>query len=236
MASSRIYNESTLGDIRITKKKGLKRISMRLHHSGELRVSIPYYLPFAAGLSFAKSQTDWAIKQQQKHQTPMFVPNMTIGKDHQLVYVAADKLSSRVSEDKIVIKLPKTMQPNDSAVIKTTKNAVKRALALEAKNHLPSRVVELANQYGYSYNQVTTKPMKTRWGSCSSAKVISLNIYLQMLPWPIIDYVILHELAHTKHMNHSTSFWDEVQSTTPDYKALKKELKQLQPKVHALYC
>ena len=56
-----------------------------------------------------------------------------------------------------------------------------------------------------------------------------------MLPWEIIDYIIMHELSHTKHMNHSTQFWDEVASTTPDYILLRKQLKALQPGVHAFY-
>ena len=69
------------------------------------------------------------------------------------------------------------------------------------------------------------KNIKTRWGSCSSLNNINLNLHLMRLPDHLIDYVILHELAHTKEKNHGKSFWNLVDSLVMDLKEMKKELK-----------
>ncbi|MDQ5885591.1 MAG: hypothetical protein QG645_756, partial [Patescibacteria group bacterium] len=100
---------------------------------------------------------------------------------------------------------------------------------------LPNQTAVLAKRFGYNYSQVVVRPMKTRWGSCSSKQIIALKTYLMMLTWPIINYVIIHELAHTKHMNHSKQFWGAVAQMEPNYKDLKKQLKTLQPQVHSFY-
>lgn len=83
----------------------------------------------------------------------------------------------------------------------------------EAKVFLTERTRELADMYGFSYNRLTVRNQRTRWGSCSSRDNISLNMQLMRLRRELRDYVILHELAHTKHKNHSRRFWaalDEV--------------------------
>ncbi len=83
----------------------------------------------------------------------------------------------------------------------------------EAKLFLSERTRELADMYGFSYNRLTVRNQRTRWGSCSSRDNISLNMQLMRLRRELRDYVILHELAHTRHKNHSSRFWaalDEV--------------------------
>ena len=71
----------------------------------------------------------------------------------------------------------------------------------------------------------------TRWGSCSSRGTISLNIGLMKVPEVLIDYVILHELAHLNHMDHSEAFWQEVSEHDPQYRLHRKRLKQFSPGV-----
>ncbi len=82
-----------------------------------------------------------------------------------------------------------------------------RHLAAQAKQTLPPRLHELAQKHGFLYNKVTIRNMHTRWGSCSAKGNISLSIYLLMLPAHLQDYVMLHELCHTRQMNHSPKFW-----------------------------
>ncbi len=79
-----------------------------------------------------------------------------------------------------------------------------------AKKKLTSRLHYLAVQHGFTYNKVTIRNQKNRWGSCSHKNNISLNIKSVLLPDELIDYVILHELAHTKIRNHSKKFWGEL--------------------------
>jgi predicted metal-dependent hydrolase len=95
----------------------------------------------------------------------------------------------------------------------------------KAGEYLPKRLQELSKLHNLPYNKVTLRNQKTRLGSCSTQKNISLNIRLINLPAQLIDYVILHELAHTRHMNHSKDFWDFLESICPDAKSLHKSLK-----------
>jgi predicted metal-dependent hydrolase len=97
-----------------------------------------------------------------------------------------------------------------------------------AKKKLIKRLDELADNYGYSYEKVFIRNQKTRWGSCSSKNNINLNMKLLKLPGDLIDYVILHELVHTKVKNHSKQFWAELNKVAGDAKKLDKELKKYQ--------
>lgn len=94
-----------------------------------------------------------------------------------------------------------------------------------AKKRLKSRLSYLAAKYGFSYNRVSVRNQKTRWGSCSRAGNISLNMKLVVLPSELADYVILHELVHTRIHNHSRKFWDELDIYTGNAKALAKRLR-----------
>ena len=80
---------------------------------------------------------------------------------------------------------------------------------------------------GVNYKKVTVKNQKTRCGSCSSKGNLNFNYKLYFLPDRLMDYVIVHELAHLRHMNHSEAFWKEVEKYYPNYKECRKELKEL---------
>jgi hypothetical protein len=80
----------------------------------------------------------------------------------------------------------------------------------KAEKALISRLQFLAKKYGFTYSKVTIRNQKTRWGSCSPKNTISLNMKLIALPQELIDYVILHELVHTRIHNHSMKFWAEL--------------------------
>jgi predicted metal-dependent hydrolase len=95
----------------------------------------------------------------------------------------------------------------------------------KAKLFLPERVKILADKMNLRYNKITIRSQKTRWGSCSTGKKLSLNYKLMKYRKEVVDYVIIHELSHLKEMNHSKNFWELVEDKCPDYKNLKKELK-----------
>lgn len=94
-----------------------------------------------------------------------------------------------------------------------------------AKKHIASRAEEFAEVHGFSFNTIRIKDTRTRWGSCSSLGNLNFNWKLVLVPPPSLDYVVIHELAHLKVMNHSNTFWDLVESMMPDYKVHKKILK-----------
>jgi predicted metal-dependent hydrolase len=122
------------------------------------------------------------------------------------------------------------LQPKDPST-QRARDAKKKLLAKDAKAYLPYRLEFLAKKYGYSYERLRLSHASTRWGSCSSTGTISLNIGLMHLPEPLREYVILHELAHTLHMNHSSDFWAEVAKTDPLYKPHRAKLKLFSPSV-----
>ena len=105
----------------------------------------------------------------------------------------------------------------------------KKMLMKKAKEYLPYRLEYFAKLYGYSYSKCRLSHANTRWWSCSSNKTISLNIGLMKLPEVLRDYVIIHELAHLNHMDHSRAFWQEVGSHDKNYKVHEKKLKFFNP-------
>jgi predicted metal-dependent hydrolase len=93
-----------------------------------------------------------------------------------------------------------------------------------AKKTIISRLNQLAAQHGFTYSRVSIRNQRTRWGSCSAKGNISLNIKLVALPQELADYVILHELTHTRVHDHSKKFWQELEKYTENGKAKAKRL------------
>jgi len=122
--------------------------------------------------------------------------------------------------------------------IKTNRQSMD--LQLEKKNKLPKidrkvarkilcrRIGELAQLHNFVYNRVSIRKQKTRWGSCSSKNNINLNANLLHLPSELMDYVLLHELVHTRVKNHSKKFWDELNTVVPNARQIDKKLKDYQ--------
>ena len=94
-----------------------------------------------------------------------------------------------------------------------------------AKDFLPKRVDFWAKKYNLDFSEINIKNMTSRWGSCSSLGAITLNLHLMRLPLELIDYVILHELAHLKHHNHSERFWTFLDKICPESDVFNKKLK-----------
>ncbi len=127
-----------------------------------------------------------------------------------------------IIREKLPINDPATQRARD-AKAKILKN--------KAKEYLPYRLEYYAKLYGYTYDKCRLTHANTRWGSCSSNRTISLNIGLMNVPEVLRDYVIIHELAHLHHMDHSDAFWAEVGSHDPSYKSHRKRLKAFSPSV-----
>jgi len=98
-------------------------------------------------------------------------------------------------------------------------------LRKEANKYLINRIIELSEIHKFKFSQVKIRKLLSRWGSCTSKKVISLNYKLMKCDPEVIDYVIVHELCHTVEMNHSHKFWNLVAKIHPDYKELRQRLK-----------
>lgn len=101
-----------------------------------------------------------------------------------------------------------------------------RSLALQAKEALPPRTAFFAERMGVTYGRITIRSQHTRWGSCSARGNLNFNCLLMLAPPEVRDYIIVHELCHRRHMDHSAAFWAEVEAVLPHYREPKKWLKE----------
>lgn len=96
----------------------------------------------------------------------------------------------------------------------------------QASIHLPKRLNDLAQQHGFRYSNCTVRHAKTRWGSCSAKGSINLNVGLMLMPVSLLDYVVLHELCHTRQLNHSALFWAEMHHVDAKFMQHRHELRE----------
>ena len=122
--------------------------------------------------------------------------------------------------------------PTQKNIIYLTEAETKRLQTLEkryknaARTQLEARTAYFHSITGGHYTSITIRDQKTRWGSCSSRGTLSFNYRLIFAPPKVLDYVVVHELCHLTHMNHSKDFWNMVASVMPDYKLCKNWLKE----------
>lgn len=105
---------------------------------------------------------------------------------------------------------------------------IERWYRREAVTHLSARVEHYAPRLGVCPSRVSIRGQRSRWGSCSGKGTLSLNWRLMMVPGELADYVVVHELCHLRHMNHSPTFWSMVSGTIPDYRLRRRRLNELQ--------
>ena len=216
--------------VTIYKRRSSRSLRLSIQSSGEVRVSIPVWAPYSAGISFAHARLDW-IRRQLPERPPSLAEGQLVGKYHRLRFVAANvnKPSVRLKQTEVVVRHPLGSAISDAAVQAAAERGALKALRLQAEQLLPQRLAQLAQTHGCTYRQVSVKRLKSRWGSCDSRQNIVLNFYLMQLPWECIDYVLLHELAHTRVMQHGPKFWAEMERLLPDVKRLRKLLRTDRP-------
>lgn len=120
----------------------------------------------------------------------------------------------------------KNRQCNDALPVKKLSNDELKKLADKACSYIPGRVAHFAPLVGVTYGRITIRNQRTRWGSCSSKGNLNFNWRLIFAPEEVVDYIVVHELAHRKEMNHSRAFYNVVASVLPDYKVQEKWLKE----------
>ena len=145
---------------------------------------------------------------------------LSITVKHSEIIVRAPYLTSRSTLERFLFKnqawidkklaTQRDTQPLSMHQIQDLKN--------KAKTYIPKRVDEIARKFWKTYNRIKITSASTRWGSCTSKKNLNFSYRLMACPKHVIDYVIIHELAHLKEMNHSYKFWKHVSEMKPDYK------------------
>jgi predicted metal-dependent hydrolase len=223
-----------LGAVTIYKRKGTRSIRLSVSLAGEVRISMPHWLPYDAGAKFALSKAGWIQAQMQEQASKPLAHTQAIGKSHHLYFrrdIAATRVTSRITDTMIRITHPLDTEITDHEVQKVADSACIRALRQQSTNLLPQRLKALANTHNFSYNDTAIKQLRGRWGSCDAEQNIVLNLFLIQLPWQLIDYVLLHELTHTKVLHHGPEFWQEFERHLPQARALRKEIKLYSPTV-----
>ncbi|MBP9668131.1 M48 family metallopeptidase [Candidatus Saccharibacteria bacterium] len=227
-----IINDPEFGKIVVRKYPSASSIKVRRAPNGSLRISAPTYAPNFVIKNFIK-QSKKQLRELIADSTPnvIYKNGSLIGKSHSLITLPASKLGITIKNNIITVHLPNALDLNDAEVIDELRPIIIKALRKEAKGHLPRRLDYIAKQHGFSYSDVKFSHASSRWGSCRNDGRITLNIALMKLPFELIDYVIAHELSHTKEMNHSTSFWQIVESIDPNYKTHRRLLKNESPNI-----
>lgn len=221
-----------IGNITVYKRKGAKKIRLRVTSDGLVRVTIPYWAPYKTGILFAVSKKSWLLSQLPKK--PVIHHDASIGKSHRVIVQhsgGSEPVKVRCRDGAILARVPFGTEIIDETVQSELHKACVRALRTEAVAVLPVRLTELAKEHGFTYNSVSIKAMKSRWGSCTQQKNISLNVYLMQLDDDVIDYVLLHELLHTRVLAHGKPFWSELAVYVSDLPVMRKRIRALEPRL-----
>lgn len=220
-------NLPSVGQVSIYKRKGTRNLRLSVTGNGTIRLTVPWWASEKAVFSFIEGKKDWILKNQETAPGKI-ADGQRIGKSNFITFIETEnsKISSRIHGNEIKVCYPNNYSWGDTPVQEAAKKVCLKALKKQSLSLLPSKLEFLAQKYGFSYNNVNVRMLKSRWGSCSSKKNIVLSTYLIQLPWEIIDYVLIHELAHTKEMNHSPSFWKQIENILPKYKLIKIDLKK----------
>lgn len=215
------------GEITVRRTAGARYVRIRVAPNGRLKASLPMYAPLYMVKRLLKTSRDEIRDLLREHRDDqVYTPGMQIGKSHTLL-LGHPSGTTNVTKDglQISIHLAADDTVEDDATQALIREKVIEALRREAKSYLPKRLAQLAKQHSYQYDRVRFSHAGSRWGSCSTSGTISLNIALMKLPFELIEYVLVHELAHTIEMNHSQAFWQRVEAADPHYLAHRRALK-----------
>ncbi len=225
-------HDEEFGEITVRRSVRSSAVRISVAPGGTLRASLPPYAPlFMLRRLINSSRSElrgMLTKQQPAYELRDGEP---VGKSHHLKIIRSSRLAVKRYKQQITVILGPDDEITDPAVVRQVRDAIAAALRIEAKSYLPKRLAYLARQLDCHYDKVRFSHAGGRWGSCSTSGTISLNIALMKLPFELIDYVIIHELCHTKQMNHSPKFWTLVEAADPSYKLHRKLLKTYSPSI-----
>lgn len=202
-----------------------RRYVLRLRRDGSARVTIPRGGSTAAARAFAESHAAWLERQLQRLDTqPTESAPWHVGLE-MLFRGEMVRLEAGVGDRSGTVRFAdQFLSVGDPA--ENLRPAIEKHLRRLAERELPPRVFELASLHQLTIRRVTVRDQKSRWGSCSRHRTISLNWRLLQAPPFVRDYIILHELMHLRQMNHSARYWQEVERVCPAYRTAEIWLKR----------
>ena len=229
MATKRVVPDKDFGQIIIRTRITARNISMRTKPDG-LHVTVPPRCLTSKIMAVIEEYRPKLLEKWQKSAEQPLDLNFRIDAPCFRLHLEEGRFSRftlRINEEDITICCPPRTDFAQKSVQDLLRNAIIRALKKSAQTYLPPLLSELANHYGFKYKKVKITGSKSRWGSCSATGSINLSCYLMLLPPHLMDYVLLHELTHTKEMNHGPKFWEILNDLTEGKaKTLRAELRQ----------
>ena len=228
MATKRVIADKDFGQIIIRTRTTARNISMRTKPDG-LHVTVPPYSLTSKVLNAIEEFRPRLLENWQKVAPQVFDLDFRIDAPCFRLHLEPGKLLRfmvRTTEEEITILCPPKVDFTQKSVQELLRNAIVRALKKAAQAYLPPLLSELAEHYGFKYKKVKITGSKSCWGSCSATGSINLSCYLMLLPPHLMDYVLLHELTHTREMNHGPKFWEILDDLTEGRaKTLRAELR-----------
>ena len=210
-------------EVKFCRRRNARRYIASIDRHGQIRVTIPDGGSRCEALEFVRENSIWLRDQQKKCQEEVEEAKLKSG---DTIWYRGDRHNLTVSKDwgRPVLYFA------DQKIFLADENIdLSRPLGqrfrLLAKRELPGRTKTLADRFELSYSKVSIRDQQTRWGSCSSSGVISLNWRLIMVPSSVVDYIIIHELMHLREMSHSPRFWKFVETAFPQYRESEDWLK-----------
>jgi predicted metal-dependent hydrolase len=200
-----------------------RRLTARVHVGGRVEIVVPVGVNAHAVRDFVQRFTPW-INRKVAAMRCFVAPLETVppsiefafsGEHLAVEWRRAPVRKLEQHSGRIVLQAP-----DDS----TARSLLQGWLKVAAEERLAPQLLKLAQDLKYSVSRVSIRCQRTRWGSCSTRGTVSLNCSLVFLRPAVVHYLFIHELAHTKHMNHSASFWRLVEKLEPDYRRLDREL------------
>jgi predicted metal-dependent hydrolase len=218
-------NTSPGWHVRISRRA--RRLSMRVSPGGRVEVIVPPGVGVPAVERFVAKHRDWAERRSRElalhapqavERRPASVDLALPAKRWNVEYLHSSRSSVTDTRDGVI----RVGTPQGTEL--QVGRALLRWLVREAEGHLRERLDAAAAETGLDYARLILRRQRTRWGSCSSAGTVSLNVCLMFQRPEVVRYLLIHELSHRRHMNHSAAFWRLVASFEPNWRALDKEL------------
>lgn len=201
------------------RRSNRRTVSIKIGTDGKVIVSCPLFISQRELEKIINSKSEWINKNVEKlntrHKQNQMYYNYNI-----LKFLGNDYQISQTNNIVDIIGLTQLASSRYN-----TKTILNKFLKNRAAEILPDILKQLSEKYGFSYNSCKIISARKKWGSCDMLKNIRINYRLIMLNKSSIEYVCLHELCHTKEMNHSKKFWNLVKKFNPNYKLIQKDIK-----------